>query len=164
MSTTPLGDPTCYPQCKLANGQCDFSSASQTTSDAFVNLSRESKKIYLGSVLRDTTPNVVTCKQGVGPQCNAALWSPSWRTWIMLGSVIFILVASVVGIAFALHRRSTAVKKYMIVKTGSHPTTGEAVPLSSTSAANQAKFGSQDEWANHVASTRQSLYRQTGAV
>lgn len=163
MSSVIFGEETCYPQCQVAHNKCDFSSASETTSDAFVNLSSESKKIYLKTT-GDSTPSTATCQRGQGPQCKAEPWSPSWRTWIMLGSAILILVVSVAGITFTLHRRSTAVKKYMVVKNGSHPTTGEAVPLSSTSAANQAKFGSQSEWANHVAATRQSLYHQTGAV
>lgn len=189
---------TCYPQCVTSDGSCDFPPASDTDTAFFnlspeakavlvqrararsdygtdygtdpgTGLAQGSLTLGSGAILTDSSPNCTAngC-EACSPGCTAAPYKPSWRVWVMVGSVVVVVVGSVVGIAMSLRKRSTAVKKYMFVKNNTHPdghpAAGQAIPLSDAHSQDSAGIADESTWQAHVAKTKADLLTQTASV
>lgn len=56
---------------------------------------------------------------GGGGNVVGASWSPTWRSYVMFGAALLMLVGALVAIGFAVRKRSSGLKKYAWLKHGS---------------------------------------------
>ena len=144
--------------CNATNTSCQACVDNTSNDKTFSTLSPDAKAIFLAnyekpvssrSVLSSTTLRTSNCSHpSRSTACTATPPKKNWSTYLTYISFIVTILASILGVVFALRSKSNAKAKFLKLKSGTHPTTGKALDPSKEKEMHQ---------------TRNDFYKMTGA-